>query len=917
LVISGWQDNGTNLVRDGNWRRVIGGDGMECIIDYTDENIMYGALYYGNVRRSTNGGNNFNTIVGSGDNNGVNSSGLWVTPYILHPKDPATLLIGKDELYRSENYGDTWEQLGSIGGAGQIRVITYAPSNPDIIYVARTNTLSVSIDGGQTFQIISQGLPNLTITAITVSNIDPNRVYVSFSGYNPEEKIYLSTNRGSTWSNYTSGIPNLPVNYVLYSHGSANGIYAATDVGVYYRDETLQSWTVFSEGIPNVVVTELEIHYPTSKIRAATYGRGQWESDLYGGAPSPPVADFFVNATSACSGSSISISNLSQNGVYDWKWSFEGNPTGDVTAFNPSLVWDEAGTYKVELIIFNPAGSDTLSQEIIVKPTPVLTFDPPNPIVCAGDEISITASGATSFLWNLGLGPGAVKTFAPTQTRTYTVTGNNTGCLNTATLTVTVVDKPTISAEASASELCEGESVEITVDGAPIYEWLNGSGTGPLLEVTPMVGNAFFVVGINEDGCRDTVQLDVLVNPLPALMVTPASLVICEGETVILTAEGGDSYQWSNGLGNDPVITVQPNESVVYEVTAFTDKNCQASITVPIEVNLIPDVQLVSSHSIICKGEFIQLQASGADQYTWDGQPNASEIEVVADESRLYSVVGTSNKGCSKEATVFVEVIALEASLRSWPDPNCNSGYYQLNIGPETNVTGYNIPPSWSIDLNGIPGVWQINQIGAGTVTISLENTQGQCDIKLTLLEGPIIPEQNLVYTSCASSLSITDECSNGEGRWYVVNKSDGLVSQIILSEDGNLPDVTEENLVQNYYFFQCQNGCETFVGPGIDVLSGTQPCDPAGPGDLIFGFRLVPNPASDLFTIQIQHPLQDRIEVKIVDVIGRKVFEGYYNHEGGLMQIPVETKNWQSGTFVVSVFDSTGKRLQEKLIIH
>jgi hypothetical protein len=62
---------------------------------------------------------------------------------------------------------------------------------------------------------------------------------------------------------------------------------------------------------------------------------------------------------------------------------------------------------------------------------------------------------------------------------------------------------------------------------------------------------------------------------------------------------------------------------------------------------------------------------------------------------------------------------------------------------------------------------------------------------------------------------------------------------------------------------------------------------------------------------------LKDRIEIRIVDVIGRKVFEGYFNHEGGLMQIPVETKNWQSGTFVVSVFDSTGKRLQEKLIIH
>jgi hypothetical protein len=445
----------------------------------------------------------------------------------------------------------------------------------------------------------------------------------------------------------------------------------------------------------------------------------------------------------------------------------------------------------------------------------------------------------------------------PTQTRTYTVTGNNTGCLNTATLTVTVVDKPTITAEASASELCEGEAFELTVDGASLYEWQNGSGSGPLLEVTAFWGSEFYVVGINNDGCRDTVNLDILVNPLPALVVTPSSLVICEGESAIITADGGDSYQWSNGLGNDPVITVQPAQSTIYEVTAFTDKNCQISISVPIEVNSTPDVQLVASHSKICRGDIVLLQASGADQYTWDGQSNAAEIEIVADESRLFSVVGTSNNGCSKEATVFVEVIALEAGFESWPDPNCYSGYYQLIIGPETTVSGYNIPPNWSIDLNSIPGIWQIKQVGSGIVTVSLENAQGQCDINLNADQGLTAPAQSLIYTRCAASLSISDACGDKSGSWYVVNKSDGSVAQIILSDDGNLPNVTEENLVQNYYFFQCQNSCEIFVGPGIDVLSGTQPCDPVDSGDLIFGFRLVPNPASELFTIQVQHPLE------------------------------------------------------------
>jgi len=44
LVINGYQDNGT-AIYDGDWRTEIGGDGMECIIDPTDSNYMYGALY--------------------------------------------------------------------------------------------------------------------------------------------------------------------------------------------------------------------------------------------------------------------------------------------------------------------------------------------------------------------------------------------------------------------------------------------------------------------------------------------------------------------------------------------------------------------------------------------------------------------------------------------------------------------------------------------------------------------------------------------------------------------------------------------------------------------------------------------------------------------------------------------------------
>ena len=80
-VITGSQDNGTFLKTNLNWDAVIGGDGMECIIDYTNSNTMYGALYYGDVRKSTNGGNSFYSI-------GPANNGAWETPYELDKNDP-------------------------------------------------------------------------------------------------------------------------------------------------------------------------------------------------------------------------------------------------------------------------------------------------------------------------------------------------------------------------------------------------------------------------------------------------------------------------------------------------------------------------------------------------------------------------------------------------------------------------------------------------------------------------------------------------------------------------------------------------------------------------------------------------------------------------------------------------------------
>ena len=75
--------------------------------------------------------------------------------------------------------------------------------------------------------------------------------------------------------------PTPPANTVVYEPGTNNGLYLGTDMGVFYTNDYFTNWLPYGQGLPNVVVNELEINLAAGKVRAATFGRGLWESDLF------------------------------------------------------------------------------------------------------------------------------------------------------------------------------------------------------------------------------------------------------------------------------------------------------------------------------------------------------------------------------------------------------------------------------------------------------------------------------------------------------------------------------------------------------------------------------------------------------------------------------------------------------------
>ncbi len=376
-IICGLQDNGTKLLSGGTWDDVKGGDGMECIIDFTDVNTQYAATPNGDIARTTDHWTNSTRITQDYTGspiNGLTETGAWVTPYVVNPQNHNTLFIGLQNVWKSVDKGNTWTKISSINYSDKLREIAIAPSDTSTIYVAGKDSIWKTNDGGSTWTNITGTLTQNGnyITYISVKNNDPSTLWVSLGQYD-SYGVFQSTDGGSTWQNISTGLPYVPVMCVIQNrqNTSYTELYAATDVGVYAKRGE-GNWFAFSSGLPNVVVTELEIYYDdanntNSKLRAATYGRGLWESDLFSEPSSVPVVAFEADDTIPEIGQTVKFTDESTNAPTSWQWSFSPNTVTYVngtsnTSVNPEVTFDAIGVYTVTLTATNGAGNGSLTK---------------------------------------------------------------------------------------------------------------------------------------------------------------------------------------------------------------------------------------------------------------------------------------------------------------------------------------------------------------------------------------------------------------------------------------------------------------------------------------------------------------------------------------------------------------------------
>jgi photosystem II stability/assembly factor-like uncharacterized protein len=281
-ILTGLQDNGTKLMLNNQWSEIMGGDGMECLIDYSNPLIQYGTYPRGHIQRTENRWGT-STYAGAADA----GFGAWVTPYIIDPTDPTILYAGYADVWKTTNRGDSWTKTSTMNTNDKLRSMAIAVSDNQVLYVADNSQMWKTTDGGDNWTDITGTLPVASgnITYIAIKNDDPQTVWVSLGGYNVHG-VYQSTDGGTTWENISEGLPQIPMYSIVQNIQvlTEDHLYVGSELGVYFK-KGADNWVQYNTNLPNVKTGEIEIYYDAnpseSLVVAATYGRGMWQSRVY------------------------------------------------------------------------------------------------------------------------------------------------------------------------------------------------------------------------------------------------------------------------------------------------------------------------------------------------------------------------------------------------------------------------------------------------------------------------------------------------------------------------------------------------------------------------------------------------------------------------------------------------------------
>jgi photosystem II stability/assembly factor-like uncharacterized protein len=294
LYYGGAQDNGStggSIADLTNWDRIYGGDGFQMVFHPEDPDIFYVETQNGNIRVTTDGGENF-----MGANKGLDgtSNRNWDMPYIMSSFNSDVLYTGTYRVFKNSTGPDEqWEAIsedltkGELMGGGRyptVTTIAESPLDPAILYAGTNDgNLWVTTDGGGLWSKC-EGLPNRYVTDIKASSYQASWVYACFSGYRDNDNsshLFRSKDFGQSWENISGDLLDIAINDIFVIENNFDNILiVGTDVGVYISQNEGENWERLGNNMPLIPVYDLVYNPVYNQIIAGTFARGIMSFEL-------------------------------------------------------------------------------------------------------------------------------------------------------------------------------------------------------------------------------------------------------------------------------------------------------------------------------------------------------------------------------------------------------------------------------------------------------------------------------------------------------------------------------------------------------------------------------------------------------------------------------------------------------------
>lgn len=307
---------------------------------------------------------------------------------------------------------------------------------------------------------------------------------------------------------------------------------------------------------------------------------------------------------------------------------------------------------------------------LLTAPTPPSVTITANPslTVSNGSNVTLTASGAASYIWSANAASATSASVVVNAADIYSVTGTTSGCSGTATATVSLTT-PAVSVSlvtaVSPGTVCINSSIALSVTAAGgtspyTYSWtaplgatITGNATLSAIAATATSpGKQTFTVTVTESGgelpdpvsfnrqarravnagVTSTTTVDVMVNALPIVTITPSSTLIAGGQSATLTVSGASSYTWSPPSSSTSIV-ISPAGTTVYSVTGTDATGCKNQATATVSVTCSPPVAQAISATVT------SVLGPGNCSVTIEGQGTGNSFVFTGPDNYVFSNV--------------------------------------------------------------------------------------------------------------------------------------------------------------------------------------------------------------------------------------------------------------------------------------